>query len=320
MNHDNLPVICLIGPTASGKTDLACALYDVLPLEIINIDSAQIYQGLDIGSAKPDREFLARYPHHLIDILPPEASYSAGDCQRDVTRLIADIHTRGRVPLLAGGTMLYYNAIFAGLADLPSADAALRAALEARLRDEGLPALHAELAARDPQSAARIHNNDPQRLLRAHELMILTGKTPSELYATQSQIAPPWRTLTLALLPDRALLHNRIAQRFHAMMAAGFLDEVRQLRNRPQLTAQHPSMRSVGYRQLWQHLDGDTTLDEAIELGIIATRQLAKRQITWMRNRLGRTLNPHFLDPLAADAQQTALALARQHLADGASG
>lgn len=314
MNHDNLPVICLIGPTASGKTDLACALYDALPLEIISIDSAQIYQGLDIGSAKPDREFLARYPHHLIGILPPEASYSAGDCQRDVARLIAEIHARGRVPLLAGGTMLYYNAIFAGLADLPGADAALRAALEARLRDEGLAALHAELAARDPQSAARIHANDPQRLLRAHELMHLTGKTPSELYAAQSQAAPPWRTLTLALLPDRALLHSRIAQRFHAMMAAGFLEEVEQLRTRPQLTAQHPSMRSVGYRQLWQHLDGETTRDEAVELGIIATRQLAKRQITWMRNRLGRTLNPHFLDPLAADAPQTALALARQHL------
>ncbi|MDO5090797.1 MAG: tRNA (adenosine(37)-N6)-dimethylallyltransferase MiaA [Cardiobacteriaceae bacterium] len=308
------PVICLIGPTASGKTDLACALYDTLPVDIISIDSAQIYQGLDIGSAKPDRAFLERYPHHLIDILPPEARYSAGECQRDVTRLINTIHARNRIPLLAGGTMLYYNALFAGLADLPAADPALRAELETRWQHEGPAVLHAELAALDPESAARIHTNDPQRLLRAHELLRLTGKTPSQLYAAQSQHAPPWHTLTLALLPERTLLHQRIAQRFHTMMQQGFLDEVRTLRARPQLTAAHPSMRSVGYRQLWQHLDGATTLDEAIELGIIATRQLAKRQITWMRNRLGRTLNPHFIDPLAPDAERTALSLVRAHL------
>lgn len=308
------PVICLIGPTASGKTDLACALYDRLPLELISIDSAQIYQGLDIGSAKPDAAFLDRYPHHLIDILPPEASYSAGDCQRDVSRLIADIHSRGRVPLLVGGTMLYYNALFAGIADLPAADPALRATLEQRAQQEGLAALHAELAARDPQSAARIHANDPQRLIRAHELLQLTGQTPSELYAAQAKNAPPWRTLALALLPERAVLHQRIAQRFHAMMQAGFLEEVQRLRERPHLTAAHPSMRSVGYRQLWQHLDGDTTLQQAVELGIIATRQLAKRQITWMRNRLGDTLNPHFINPLAQDAIARALALSEAHL------
>ena len=299
MNANHLPpVICLIGPTASGKTDLACALYDTLPLEIISMDSAQIYRGMDIGSAKPAPAILARYPHHLIDILPPEASYSAGQCCRDVSRLISAIHARNHIPLLAGGTMLYYNAIFAGLADLPPSDPTLRAALEQRAASEGLDTLHGELAARDPHSAARINRNDPQRLIRAHELMQLTGKTPSELYASQAQQAPPWRTLTFALLPERATLHQRIATRFHLMMAQGFLDEVRTLRERPALTAAHPSMRSVGYRQLWQHLDGETTLEQAVELGIIATRQLAKRQITWINNRLGDTLQPQILDPL----------------------
>lgn len=307
MRKNHHPVLCLIGPTASGKTALACALYDRFPVELISMDSAQIYQGLDIGSAKPDRAFLARYPHHLIDILPPEASYSAGECQRDVSALIADIHRRQRIPLLVGGTMLYYNALFAGLADLPGADADIRRALQQRMDTEGLTVLHRELAAIDAQSAARIDSNDPQRLMRAHELWQLTGKTPSELYAAQTHNAPPWHTQTLALLPDRAVLHERIAIRFHDMMAQGFLAEVETLRQRPQLTAAHPSMRSVGYRQLWQHLDGEHSLNDAVELGIIATRQLAKRQITWMRNRLGRTLQPHFFDPDSASTLDNAL-------------
>lgn len=312
MNPQHPPVICLIGPTASGKTELACALYDTLPIDIISMDSAQIYQGLDIGSAKPDAAFLARYPHHLIDILPPEATYSAGQCCRDVTRLIADIHARGRIPLLAGGTMLYYNAIFAGLADLPESDPAVRTALENRIRAEGVTALHAELAQLDPQSAARIKPGDPQRLIRAHELIQLTGQTPSALYAAQTQQTPPWRTLSLALMPDRAVLHHRIAERFHSMIRQGFLNEVRALRERPTLTREHPSMRSVGYRQLWQHLDGETTLAQAIELGIIATRQLAKRQITWIRNRLGDTLQPQLIDPLQADSRDKIINIAKK--------
>lgn len=296
------PVICLIGPTASGKTALAFALADRYPVHLISVDSAQIYRGMNIGSAKPDAATLARYPHALIDILEPEEAYSAGRFAADARREIAAAHARGQIPLLVGGTMLYYHTLYTGLDDLPPADPENRARIEARLATVGSAALHAELARADPQTAATIQPNDRQRLVRALELLATTGQPPSALYAAQQTRRPPWPTLAIGLNPARAVLHQRIGERFHAMIAEGLIDEVAALKTRPQLSLAAPSMRSVGYRQIWQYLDGACDRATAIEQAIIASRQLAKRQITWMNNRLGRELAICQYDPLANPA------------------
>jgi tRNA dimethylallyltransferase len=277
--------ILLMGPTASGKTDAALALTATFPLEIVSVDSALVYRGMDIGTAKPSREVLARAPHHLIDIADPAEPYSAAKFRADALRTMAEVAARGRTPLLVGGTMLYYKALADGLSDLPESDPVMRAELEVRLAREGAPALHAELAQVDPDSAARIHRNDPQRITRALEVFRMTGKPLSALQRRADQPAPPWRFASFALAPmDRAVLHARIAARFEQMMQAGFLDEVRGLKARGDLDPELPSMRAVGYRQLWEHLDGACTLDQAVARGIHATRQLAKRQFTWLRS------------------------------------
>lgn len=296
------PVICLIGPTASGKTALAFALADRYPVHLISVDSAQIYRGMNIGSAKPDAATLARYPHALINILEPEEPYSAGRFAADARREIAAAHALGQIPLLVGGTMLYYHTLYTGLDDLPPADPENRARIEARLATVGSAALHAELARADPQTAATIQPNDRQRLVRALELLATTGQPPSALYAAQQTRRPPWPTLAIGLNPARAVLHQRIGERFHAMIAEGLIDEVAALKTRPQLSLAAPSMRSVGYRQIWQYLDGACDRATAIEQAIIASRQLAKRQITWMNNRLGRELAICQYDPLANPA------------------
>ena len=306
------PVICLIGPTASGKTALAFALADRYPVHLISVDSAQIYRGMNIGTAKPDAATLARYTHALIDILDPEEPYSAGRFAADARREITAAQARGQIPVLVGGTMLYYHTLYTSIDDLPPADPENRARIEARLAAEGSAALHAELARLDPQSAATIQPNDRQRLVRALELILTTGQPPSALYAAQQNHRPPWPTLAIGLNPERAALHQRIAERFQAMIAQGFIDEVAALKTRPQLTAAAPSMRSVGYRQIWQYLDGATDRATAIEQGIIASRQLAKRQITWMNNRLGRDLAITLYDPLANPA--AALAAVEKYL------
>jgi len=290
-----LPVYLLTGPTGIGKTDWAIHLAEAAPIEIVSVDSAMVYRSLDIGTAKPARELLARLPHHLIDICDPTESYSAGRFVTDAMDVIGAVHARGRVPMLVGGTMLYLRALLKGLAPLPQASVALRREIDERAARSGWPALHGELARLDPAAAARINPNDSQRIQRALEVCQATGRPLSEL---QRATVSPLGNTTLkawALAPrSRPMLHLRLASRFHAMMAAGFLDEVRALRRRGDLTARHPSMRAVGYRQLWAHLEGECALAEAVERGIAATRQLAKRQLTWMR---ASETAPRWLDP-----------------------
>lgn len=277
------PAILLMGPTASGKTALAMELVDRFPLEIVSVDSAQVFKDMDIGTAKPDRATLARYPHRLIDLITPEERYSAARFRKDALRAMAEITARGKVPLLAGGTMLYFKALREGLADLPQADAALRTAIDADAQARGWPALHAELARHDPETAARLAPTDAQRIQRALEVVRLTGEPLGALYARQRAAAPPYRLLSLALLPsDRAVLHERIARRFDEMLAAGFVAEVEALRARYRLDAGMPSMRSVGYRQVWEMLEGRLPAAELRDRGIFATRQFAKRQLTWL--------------------------------------
>src|SRR5687767_12010894 len=272
-----------MGPTASGKTALALDWASRHALEIVSVDSALVYRGLDIGSAKPDRATLARVPHALVDVCDPEESYSAARFRDDALRAMAAIAERGRVPLLVGGTGLYFRALGQGLSTLPPADTGIRAALEAEARALGWSALHERLAASDPVAAGRIHRNDPQRIQRALEVVALTGRALSPQQVAPLR-RPPYRILKLALVPpDRALLHERIAERFRHMVDSGLVEEVRALRERPGLGADHPSMRAVGYRQAWQHLDGEFDRDELVARGIHATRQLAKRQLTWLR-------------------------------------
>jgi tRNA dimethylallyltransferase len=289
-----LPVLVLTGPTGAGKTDWAIGLAENAPVEIVSVDSALVYRGLDLGTAKPSRALRARVPHHLIDICEPTHSYSAGRFVTDALGAIRAIHARRRVPLLVGGTMLYLRALLHGLAALPEADAPVRARLDARAAAHGWPTLHAELRALDPQAAARIAPADGQRIQRALEVCYMTGRPISELQrATVSPLAG-WQLRCWMLAPrERAVLHERIERRFAAMMAAGFLDEVIGLRRAAGLTARHASMRAVGYRQLWAHLEGQYTLEEAVQRAIAATRQLAKRQFTWMRGAdLGEWLDP----------------------------
>lgn len=273
----------LMGPTASGKTDLAIALRQQLPVEVISVDSALIYKGMDIGTAKPTPAELALAPHRLIDILDPKESYSAMNFREDALKEMAEISTSGRIPLLVGGTMLYYKALLEGLSPLPSADPIIRAEIEEKATKIGWGGMHQELLAIDPVAGARINPNDSQRINRALEVFYITGKTMTELTAEKGE-ALPYRLLQFAIAPqDRAILHERIALRFQKMMDLGFEEEVKRLFLREDLHIDLPSIRCVGYRQMWEYLQGDISLDEAIYKGICATRQLAKRQITWLR-------------------------------------
>lgn len=279
-----LPVILLMGPTASGKTAAAIDLVERFPVEIVSVDSALVYRGMDIGTAKPGADELARAPHRLIDILDPSERYSAAGFRADALAEIAAIHRAGRIPLLVGGTMLYYRALTEGLADLPEADAELRAELEARARREGWPALHRQLAGVDPATAARLHPNDAQRVQRALEVYLLSGRTLTELTRAARSEPLPFSVVKWAVAPaERRILHERIARRFDAMIEQGFIDEVAGLKARGDLHAELPSMRAVGYRQVWAFLDGDYDRETLRERGVAATRQFAKRQLTWLR-------------------------------------
>lgn len=278
------PAIFLMGPTASGKTALAVELVKHFPCDIISVDSAMIYRGMDIGTAKPGAEILRIAPHRLIDILDPVESYSAGRFREDALAAMMAIASSGRVPLLVGGTMLYFHALQHGLAELPTADSRIRAELDARAAKQGWVVLHAELACVDPAAAARINANDPQRIQRALEVFYLTGQPLSELQNAGAVQSLPYRVIKLAITPsNRVLLHARIAQRFHDMLALGFVKEVAGLRARGDLTITHGSMRSVGYRQLWGYLEGACSLETAVQRGIVATRRFAKRQLTRLR-------------------------------------
>jgi tRNA dimethylallyltransferase len=296
----SLPVLVLAGPTGAGKSAWALRLAQEAPVEIVSVDSALVYRGLDIGTAKPSVEERARVAHHLIDICDPTESYSAGRFVTDALAVIREIHERRRVPLLVGGTMLYFRALLRGLAPLPQASAQRRRQIDARALQEGWPALHAELARLDPASAARIGPNDPQRIQRALEVCYESGRPLSELQRQTVSPLAGTRLTQWALVPaERARLHERLERRFYSMLSAGFLDEVRSLRARGDLNASLPAVRAVGYRQLWSHLEGEVSLDEATRLGIAATRQLAKRQLTWIRSE--RSLQ--WLDPDAAGAE-----------------
>lgn len=300
------PAIFLMGPTAAGKTDLALRLTDTLPCELISVDSALIYKGMDIGTAKPDKETLAAYPHRLVDILDPAQSYSAADFRRDALAAMQEITSAGKIPLLVGGTMMYYNALIKGLAPLPEADPQLRAQLLADAEASGWPALHARLAEVDPESAARLKPNDSQRLQRALEVYLITGRTMTELWAEQAEQTFPYQVLNIAVMPQsRQILHERIALRFNMMLEQGFLDEVEALYARGDLHVGLPSVRCVGYRQAWSYLEGEWDYNTMVEKGIVATRQLAKRQITWLRS----WENLHWLDPAQQDIVKHCLKL-----------
>ncbi len=286
------PAIFLMGPTASGKTDLALALAEALPCELISVDSAMVYRGMDIGTAKPAPEILARFPHRLVDICDPAEAYSAAQFSEDALGAMAEITAAGRIPLLVGGTMLYFKALRDGLADMPSADPQIRAELEAQAQAEGLDSLHRRLQEVDPESAARIHPNDPQRLVRALEVYLVSGLSMSEHRSRQimqkgsTSAVPnlPYTVAQLSIAPvERAELHRRIEQRFIQMVEQGLVEEVETLRCRDDLHLGLPSMRSVGYRQVWEYLDGILDRQQMLERGVIATRQLAKRQFTWLR-------------------------------------
>ena len=301
-----MDAILLCGPTASGKSDWALAMAERWPVEIISVDSTQVYRGFDIGSAKPDKALRERVPHHLLDLRDPQETYSAGEFVADALAAIAAVRGRGALPVLVGGTMLYFNALVRGLARLPQADPKIRAAIDARAAMLGWPALHTELQGIDPEAAARIHPNDPQRIQRALEVFELSGRTIS---AWQRDTRPEHglRWSRWALVPaDRAALHARIAARYAQMLDAGLLTEVQRLLALPGLEARSPSMRAVGYRQLAAHLDGQCSLDAAVEQAVAATRQLAKRQLTWINaDPLWRRIDP--FQPGAREAWMAAL-------------
>jgi len=278
------PAIFLMGPTASGKTQVAVELVECLPLEIISVDSALVYRDMDIGTAKPDAATLARAPHHLIDIMDPTGAYSAAAFRRDALQLMREITERGRIPLLAGGTMLYFKALREGLSDLPESDPAVRAALNAEIAHHGIEHLHRQLAEVDAETAARLQPADTQRIQRAMEIFRIAGQPMSALLKRHAHEALPYRIVPIALVPsDRGQLHARIAARFTAMLERGLVDELRRLRRNYALNADMTSMRCVGYRQAWQFLEGEINEAELRETGIAATRQLAKRQLTWLR-------------------------------------
>jgi tRNA dimethylallyltransferase len=280
-----LPVICLMGPTAAGKTPLAVKLVQTFPCEIISVDSAMVYRGMDIGTAKPDAEILKIAPHRLIDIVDPSEPYSAGRFRVDALREMEDIISRGKIPLLVGGTMLYFRVLQQGIATLPKADKNIRAALMERGEQKGWPALHAELARVDHAAAEKINPNDAQRIQRALEVFQLTGKTISTLQTEDTNPLSDYRVVNIAIAPEsRAVLHERIALRFQQMLDAGFIHEVERLYARGDLSPSLPSIRSVGYRQAWDYLSGQLSYEEMRERAVAATRQLAKRQLTWLRS------------------------------------
>lgn len=308
------PAIFLMGPTAAGKTDLAIELAQALPCELISVDSALVYRGMDIGTAKPSPALLEAFPHRLIDIRDPAQSYSAADFVSDARASMAQISAAGRIPLLVGGTMLYFRALLDGLADMPPADAQVRAELEAQAQEVGLAALHRELAEVDPESAARIHPNDPQRLVRALEVYRVSGLSMTEHRLRQREQKAgagepersvlPYTVAQLSIAPaQRQVLHHRIEQRFVQMVEQGFVEEVESLRRRDDLNPELPSMRAVGYRQVWSYLDGACSRDEMLQKGVAATRQLAKRQLTWLRGWDGI----HWLETSARDNLPRAL-------------
>lgn len=299
-------VICLMGPTASGKTELAVSLVEQFPLDVVSVDSALVYRGMNIGTAKPGLDVLARAPHRLIDIRDPEDAYSAGTFVRDARVQIGEIHAAGRIPLLVGGTMLYFRALIQGIADLPKADNVVREEIEAQAQRVGWSAMHEKLAIVDPQAAARINPHDRQRIQRALEVFRISGRPLSAWQAAQSQAPPEFEFIKVALVPgSRAELHRRINQRFLDMLQLDFVSEVAALRQRPGLSAGSTSMRSVGYRQIWAHLDGRDDLEEATAKGQAATRQLAKRQLTWLRSESGLNV----ADPLEAGVKSVISAI-----------
>ena len=292
----------LLGPTASGKSALALKAAEKLPVEIVSMDSALVYRGMDIGTAKPGAALRAAVPHHLIDIIEPDQSYSAGRWRIDAIRAVSEIFERGGIPLLVGGTMLYYRALISGLDELPQADARVRADIDAEAAARGWPALHAELAKVDAKAAQRIAPNDPQRIQRALEVWRVTGTALSQLQGSRENELP-FGIKGVAIIPERAALHERIAKRFDAMLQLGLIDEVKSLRKKHRLSAAMPSMRAVGYRQVWEYLEGKTDRQEMRERAVIATRQLAKRQLTWLRSF------PDLLRLDAGGAQDPAIAL-----------
>jgi tRNA dimethylallyltransferase len=308
------PAVFLMGPTASGKTDLAVGLHERFPMDIISVDSALVYRGMDIGTAKPDAATLSRAPHALIDIRDPVESYSVAEFRADALREMNRISEAGRVPLLVGGTMLYFRALARGLAALPSADAALRQAIEAEARERGWGALHARLARLDPEAAGRIHPNDPQRIQRALEVIELTGRPLTELQREQEATQLGYRVLRIIACPrPRARLHERIERRFGIMLEQGFLAEVEGLRARGDLHRDLPSMRCVGYRQAWSCLEGEIDHAEMCRRAIVATRQLAKRQLTWLRQESGAL----WYDPTVGSARDEVIREIGQFLESG---
>lgn len=305
-----------MGPTASGKTGLAVELVKRFPLEIISVDSALVYRGMDVGTAKPDAETLRVAPHYLIDLIDPTESYSAARFRDDALKLMAEIVSRGKVPLLVGGTMLYFKALWEGLSDMPQADAALRGEIEQDAKARGWPALHAELAKLDPSTAARLQPTDAQRIQRALEVVRLTGRPMADIWENHRGDGLPYRVLPLALVPsDRSVLHERIAQRFADMLEAGLVDEVKRLRKKYPLHAGMPSMRCVGYRQAWAYLDGEYDEKELLNRGIYATRQLAKRQLTWLRG-----MDVMEVDCLAEDVGERVVGCIRDFLSLSSGG
>ena len=291
MNHPDIespPAIFLMGPTASGKSAVALEIARRFPVEIVGVDSAQVYRFMDIGSAKPDKLILAEIPHHLIDLIDPDESYSAARFREDALSVMYEITARGRIPLLVGGTMLYFKVLRQGLAALPPADDDMRRALEQEAAEKGWPAMHAVLSQLDPVTASRIQPNDSQRIQRALEVCHLTGKPMSEMLEYQQNIDFPFHVFNIALLPsDRSVLHDRISQRFAAMLEAGLIDEVRMIRERFHVNGSMSSMRCVGYRQVCMYLDNEISFARMQETGVFATRQLAKRQLTWLRSMNG---------------------------------
>jgi tRNA dimethylallyltransferase len=305
------PAILLMGPTAGGKTTLAAAIAGTLPVEIISVDSAQVYRHMDIGTAKPDRELLARVPHHLIDLIEPHESYSAARFRDDALAAMREITERGNIPMLVGGTMLYFQALTEGLNDLPEADTAVRLIIDTMAEQSGWPALHAELARADPETAARLEPRDAQRIQRALEVYYITGKPMSELLRKPKYVYFPYSAIKIALVPARReVLHERIEQRFETMLELGLIDELRRLREEYGLDLSMPSMRCVGYRQAWHYLDGQLSRAELREKGIAATRQLAKRQLTWLRSMTDVTE----FDCLAEDLHELVLEYLRREI------
>lgn len=305
----NARVIAIMGPTASGKTAAALEIARHIPSEIISVDSALVYRDMDIGTAKPSAEELAAAPHHLINIIDPAEAYSVAQFLIDTKKLVHQIQARGKLPVLVGGTMMYFKALMNGLDELPQADPAIRAALDAEAALSGVPSLHARLHSLDPVTAARLQPNDSQRIQRALEIITITGQPMSALLAQQVKKAAPFEMLSLSLEPsDRSVLHQRIARRFDLMLDQGFLEEVKTLRQRSDLHPDLPAMRCVGYRQAWEHLDGTCSYAEMRELGVIATRQLAKRQLTWLRSIPERIV----IDCLAPNASAEILRYVRQ--------